>query len=247
LFDGYGRVARLYPAALALVPFMLFVGIARPETLLGEFPKNMFAVLIFISVFYLLATIARIAGKKIEPGLLARWGGWPTTLLLRYRDATVDRYTKARYHQALIEMCPDIAWPSQDDENSDAEDADLRYTSATNRLKERRRGLEHKLVHKENASYGFHRNLLGLRRLAIAIAAISAAIEAFQWAPSVLTARSVSVLFASVAADPRDPILIVVDLLIIAGWIIWVTEVQVRAAAVEYGHALLRTLDSDES
>jgi len=247
LFDGYGRVARLYPAALALVPVVLFVGIARPETLLGEFPKNVFVVLIFMSVLYVLATIARIAGKKLEPGLLARWGGWPTTLLLRHSDATIDRYTKARYHQALIEICPDIAWPSQDDENRDAEDADLRYMSATNRLKERRRGLEHKLVHKENASYGFHRNLLGLRRLAIAIAAITAAIEAIQWVPSVLAARSVRVLFASVADDPRDPILIVVDLLIIAGWIIWVTEVQVRAAAVEYAHALLRSLDSNVS
>ena len=29
--DGYGRVARLYPAALTLVPVLLFIAIALPE------------------------------------------------------------------------------------------------------------------------------------------------------------------------------------------------------------------------
>src|SRR5690606_31393015 len=120
-------------------------------------------------------------GKRVETALLAEWGAWPTTQFLRHRDATIDPFTKARYHAKLQVICPDLSLPTKEDEQANPRRTDDVYRSATMRLLEQRRGPEYKLIQGENAHYGFRRNLLGLRPVACFLVGSSSLVTAVAW------------------------------------------------------------------
>ena len=180
LFDSYSRVARLYPAVIALLPAVLFVLAVYPRWSGGSPGQNAALILVLCAVCYLLVNVTRSLGKRIEPAMIRDWGGWPTTTLLRYSDATIDSHTKKRYHERL-EALSEVALPSLAEEQNSPTDADHRYRSATRALIEARRGPENKIVHNENASYGFRRNMLGLRPVAITISLTAATATACLW------------------------------------------------------------------
>jgi len=193
-----------------------------------------------------MASLARSLGKNIEPRLLKEWGGWPSTTLLRHRDATLDRHTKARYHAALEKLCPDLSFPTTEEESREPVQADSAYRSATKRLIEARRGPSFKILHAENASYGFRRNLLGLKPVALGIAIGLAALTGIVWLLEV-HATQLTFFALSVFRDWQTPlVLIAFDLVCAAVWLLAVRESFVLQAAREYGEALLRSLDSPE-
>jgi hypothetical protein len=140
-------------------------------------------------------------------------------------------------------MCPDIIWPSPDDEAASPNDADIKYGSAVTALRERRRGEEYALVHRENASYGFRRNMLGLRPLAILITVLAALGACALLATQVVQATHASAGLARVAADPRYLMLLVADAAVAIAWAKCVRPSWVRHAADDYARALLRSMD----
>src|SRR5208337_5168882 len=77
-FDRYDRRARLYHGMLAMLPVLFFFLILKPDAASGGISRSAISLLVFAGGFYFLANIARSAGKKIEPKLLERWGGWPS-------------------------------------------------------------------------------------------------------------------------------------------------------------------------
>jgi hypothetical protein len=241
-FDRYSRTARLYPALLTLAPF-LWSGIVLYPSLLSR-PASSTGFLVAVgSSLYFLASVARSRGKFAEAKLLKKWGGWPTTLFLRHRDPTIDKITKARYHTALSKLCDGLAFPLAEEEARAPVDADEVYRSATKKLIELRRGKQYELIHAENASYGFRRNLYGLKPVAVAFALLAAVVTAGAWWVVVPTPLDWSAVIKSVIDYPHLPLLIMADLGYIALWLWAIGEPFVYQAAREYAEALLRTLD----
>jgi hypothetical protein len=70
-----------------------------------------------VTSFGLTALLAQIGcdqGKMKEPRLYERWGGKPTTQLLRHRDSTIDENTKGRYYSKLAKLIPGIEMPREE-------------------------------------------------------------------------------------------------------------------------------------
>jgi hypothetical protein len=247
LFDPYNREARLAPAALLLAPVLLFVFVAYPEMVVGEFPKNAVVALLLLAAGYLFAGIARSAGKRVEEQLFRQWNGPPTTAMLRHRDRMLDAMTKGRYHVRLAEICNDFTWPSIEDERSDPAGTDLKYASATTALRARRRGDEHVNVLRENAQYGFRRNMFGLRTAAIIVAVAAASCAAVLMVQQTVHEKSVEAVFTKLVADPRYAALLAANVGIAIVWAMLIRQSWVRESAYNYARALLNTLDLSSS
>lgn len=158
--DPYERKARIFPGLLVVLPLLVPV--------LAVFgPKNplMTAVVGLIGgcgAIYAMGSIARGRGKAVEEHLVSKWGGMPTTLMLRHRDRTLEASSRNAYHE-LIRSRLGITLPTATEEAADPERADDSYKGAVRQLRELTRGKAHQLLLKENIAYGFHRNMLGVR------------------------------------------------------------------------------------
>jgi hypothetical protein len=239
-FDAYNRVARIYPGIIAVAPI---VWSAAAFGFTPDLRSGAFALLVVACLLYFFASLARSRGKMLEETLIKNWGAWPTTLFLRHRDEHFDKMTKARYHLTLEKLCK-IAFPSAADEQRDPRAADDVYRSATKKLIEARRGTQYKMLHDESASYGFRRNLLGLKLISLVIGALAAIATGISWWLSVPPPVTVGAVFAAFKPAPLLGLLFATDvgyLLLIA---IFVRESFVFQAAKEYTDALFRTLDT---
>jgi hypothetical protein len=239
-FDAYNRVARIYPGIIAFAPV---VWSASAFGFTPDLRSGGFALLVVACLLYFFASLARSRGKILEETLIRKWGAWPTTLFLRHRDEHFDKMTKGRYHATLAKLCK-LAFPSAADEQRDPRGADDVYRSATKKLIEARRGPQFKMLHDENTSYGFRRNLLGLKPISLVIGALAAFATGMSWWLSMPTPMTVVAAFAAFKSAPLLGLLFVIDvgyLLLIA---IVVRESFVFQAAKEYTDALFRTLDA---
>lgn len=241
-FDTYNRIARIYPACLALAP-AVWTSVALLPGLFSDVLNGAIFTLVSCAAAYLFASLARSLGKNVEDRLLKVWGGWPTTILLRHRNGTIDPSTKARYHAALSKICPDVVLPSPDEESRASDGADAAYRSATKRLIEARREPTHHILHFENASYGFRRNMLALKPFGLAIALFAASISVaawwLRWGPPINWADLLELV-------RLHPALFGITFLNLACAAIWLKFVQppfVYQAGCEYAHALFKTLD----
>ncbi|MFC2254800.1 hypothetical protein ACETRX_34680 [Labrys portucalensis] len=243
LFDTYQRTARLFPGLLMLLPALLALLAWFPYLIIGNIGLSLVTLATSCGLLYTLATIARTKGKRIETKLLAKWGGWPTTILLRH-SSQMDRFTRARYHAFLAKSVP-IEFPTLEQERQDPARADEVYGSAIKWLLEKARGDKFPMVAKENASYGFRRNLLGLRPLALSLCVLvtllSVAAIVLQLAPqwsgltwSQITASQSTGVWAALGVNIFAAVL----------WATTVSEDWVRQAADQYASALLACCDS---
>lgn len=243
-FDAYERRARLYPGLIAIFPAVAVSLALFPNLVGGHIGGTLVAIFSYVGVFYLLANLARSEGKKVEPRLLLKWGGWPTNILLRHRDDTLDSHTKKRYHDAIAKLASDFTPPTVEEEQSRPDLADDAYRSATKRLLELRRGTRYQLVHKENEEYGFRRNMLGLKPWAIGISILVGLTLVLIWFWPFRHSRiSEDSLFDDLGN--RWPIyaLFLGDLIVTFFWVLYVNAEWVRQAAFGYADALFRTLE----
>ena len=157
------RKARVMPGLLVvlplLVPLLCVYGPKRPVL------TSVLGLLCGCGAIYALASVARGRGKKLEEALIKDWGGMPTTIALRHRDAFLDSVSKQRYHAAITAKLG-IAMPAAQEESADPLKADDVYGGATKRLRELTRG-DKQLLLKENIAYGFHRNMLAMKPVGI--------------------------------------------------------------------------------
>jgi hypothetical protein len=230
VLDPYERKARLAPAMLAALPvaMSLAAGLWGPDrAALGAFA----AMTVEFGVPLALANHTRRRGKAVEWTLWASWGGSPTTRAIRHRgDENPHRRELVR--AKLAALAPEVALPSPEDELADPDDADRRYEAATevarNWIRNTPAG---RLVFAENCSYGYHRNLFGLRPLgrAMAWAALGLAI-------TMLAATAFDLIEASVLLVGGA---IVIDLGAIVLWTSHVGPAPVEEAAKSYAAAFL--------
>jgi hypothetical protein len=242
--DPYERQARLYPALLALLPLLATL------MLLCAHQAPSLSVVMTIAVscggLYLLTNLCREFGKRMEERLFRHWGGKPTTQLLRYRDTTIDAVTKRRYHSFLAAKI-NHPFPVEDQERHDPEAADEVYQSGIRWLLNHTRPDDSKkfdLLLKENISYGFRRNALGIKPFGLIISIVS-----LLWvliATGVLFGSTrkfidVGALFRMPASEVSCLTLSAAMVLI---WVLFFTRASLRTAAFTYAEMLLRACDT---
>jgi hypothetical protein len=168
--DKYTMKARVFPAAIALSPAL---ALAVAYVAWDSFSiSDAFVALASVTFLAVLADVARRGGKRIEKRLIDSWGGMPSTHLLRYRDATLDAYSKKRYLKFLASKIGEEV-PTPEDEVVDLDSCDRFYSRCCLWLRENTRDREaFGILFEENMNYGFQRNLLGLKRTAVAVSAV---------------------------------------------------------------------------
>ncbi len=249
LFDSYSRQARLFPALLTVFAPLVAVLAWFPGLLLSNMGGALLTFGTSCGLLYLLASLARTAGKKVEARLLKAWGAWPSTYLLRH-SSRLDEHTRARYHAFLAANIPRMVFPTAEQEEVNPKGPDAVYDSAVKWLKERARGKEFPLVEKENAQYGFRRNLRGLKGLGsiLCVATLVSSVA--------IALREPHQLFVMLRSDPIEALKTLsvdvppavwaalgLNLMALFGWLLVVNDNWIRLGGEQYAEALLATCD----
>jgi len=173
--DRYELTARLRPAFLALLPAITLglVWIPAAWTAWG----GVVSLLVTCGVTVMLSRFARYRGRQLEAKYKERLGGTVSMMALRHRDELIDPVTKRRYHEALRGFGHRI--PTAADEAARPDEADGHYRgSVTWLLAKTRAPKTFPLILEENIDYGFRRNALGLKPVAIPVALLCAVANA---------------------------------------------------------------------
>ena len=226
--DRYDLRARLFPALLAALPLPISIVSLAPGV--GPVWASIWGLISYAGGTLFVVRLARDSGKRLEEGLFLKWGGRPTTRLLRHRDAP-NKIVLSRYHHRLAALIPELRLPSAREELLDPRSADDVYDSAVKFLIARTRG--DRLLFEENCNYGFTRNLLGLRTLGRTVSTSMLVILLLQFGRALFAGALEAGLVTGTA---------VVSVLCAAWWML-VNEDLVRRASQAYAERLLETLD----
>lgn len=240
--DPYDRQARLYPALLCLLPLLALIALLYAPNVSAL--TGVVTLAVSCGGLFLITNICREMGKRLEERLFREWGGKPTTQLLRHRDSIVDSVTKRRYHSFLAAKI-NAAFPDAEQEKADPAKADEAYQSGARWLLDHTRpdaGKQFDLLFRDNVTYGFRRNALGVRPLAMVLAVgclfwtlakeqvIGGGGKIFDW--SALTQLSP----AGIASLAVSAVMLLV-------WVFFFTKTSLRTSAFTFAQTLLRTCD----
>ncbi|WP_458246833.1 hypothetical protein [Streptomyces sp. MAI_2237] len=230
-FSPYTWRARIRPILIAALPPALPVVVLVPD---WSAARRVWALVLVSGLPLLLGQFSRSRGRRLEPALFEQWGGKPSVQLLRWRGPTGT--THLTYLHARIEQIagPPLRLPSAAEEQSDPEGADAVYEVAGTVLRTRARALPgSELVAEENREYGFRRNALGLRPLALGAGVIglfgAVLYAVVGWAPAGFAKAVVSVS------------LVLADLVLLLFWLRTVRSAWVEEAAWTYARRLIET------
>ena len=166
ILDSYARRARFFPAILALAPALALITIAMPWNL-GA-PQLLIGIAVAVLVFFF-GDWARRLGLRAERRLFGSTGGKPFPTVLRHRDSILDSKSKTRYLAFLGQRLGERP-PTAADEELNPAAADGFYVRCGNWLRERTRDKQKfKVLFEENVTYGFRRNLYGLKWFALSL------------------------------------------------------------------------------
>jgi len=235
LLDPYSRQARLQPALIVVAPAAILIAVWFPA--LWSVWGIVLTVASSCGITLLLSQIARDRGKRLEPKLYASWSGKPSVVLLRHADGRIDDNTKARYRAFLSTRLPDFNLPNPSEEQADPARADRAYESVTVWLLTQTRDTKKfGLLFRENISYGFRRNLWGLKPFGLAVALVCAC------ASTAALAYNYLVLHETLA--PQIAIVTAATWMLALIWMGWITPSWVRIPADAYGGQLLAACDT---
>ena len=166
--NSYNLKARVYPVTLSLIPiiiigFIYSIQLQSYYQILASFGAT-------TALYFLFSQLGRDNGKSIEKEMWKRWGGAPSTQVFRFANATIDKHTKARYHQKLKSLTGVGDNLNKEYETAFPNDADEIYKSWSKYLISKSRDTKkYNLLFQENVNYGFRRNLFGLKKFAIIV------------------------------------------------------------------------------
>lgn len=174
--DTYSLKARLFPAILAVAPVAILCLLCASWVDPG-LPEAVGAVAVMV-LFFAAANLARSFGREKEREIFADTGGRPRNPELTHGDNTLPASQKGRYRDYLAAELG-LSAPTSDDERARPEEAQAFYDQAYGWLRENTRDTEaFKLLFNENISYGYYRNLLGLKPIGILLNLLSLAAAA---------------------------------------------------------------------
>ncbi len=166
-FDAYSLRARLFPAIIAAAPALAALTLLISWKTFGL--SNLIASLAVLVLLWAIADFARSRGRAVEVKLYAEHGGMPSITMFRRNDPTIDAGSKDRYRAFLAAELGTTS-PGPEDEISDQAAADAFYGQCGNWLRQNTRDAKKfSILFGENVTYGFRRNLLGLKALALVL------------------------------------------------------------------------------
>jgi hypothetical protein len=228
--DRYELQARVRPCFLTLAPFLIVAFGWFPEvrTIVG----TVFSLLVSCGGIYLLSRHAQTIGHRLERDGSATIGRDHSAKLLSHFDERIGPETKANYHAFLkTQGSPTkLRMPTRDEEAADPAMAMDCYGRAVRWLIERsREDAGKRLLLDANIAYGFSRNLLALKPLALTIL-VGALIGNGVWTAYVIKNT----------ADPSPGIIIgLVLVLMLLAWLSIVNKTALIDASQTYGERLL--------
>lgn len=165
--DAYTLRARLFPAVLAAAPALAALALLISWEKIAL--SNTIATGALLVLLFALADFARKQGLRIEPGIYNEMGGRPSITMFRRGETTIDENAKEGYRQFLAGKI-NRAVPTAQAEAADQAVADSFYEQAGIWLRANTRDAKKfPILWNELVSYGFRRNLLGLKWSALAI------------------------------------------------------------------------------
>ena len=241
--ESYTFRAHMLPMLVVVLPMGLLA--------LAFLSKQAIFASIFLTLLatfggYPLALGGRALGHRKQSDLWNSWDGPPTTRLLRHRHIPGD-ITLAPGLRLQVEQWAGYALPTHRQEEEYPVSADAKYEAVVASLREATRDQnKFPLVLDGNASYGFRRNLLGLRVIGIPIAFTAALLPLVvllltvwgrHWPDpwwNVLVSPDVTVLpwFAVAAANT----------LLVFFWLFWVRPSWVKSSANAYAIRLFESV-----
>lgn len=233
-FSEYELKARIFPASLTILPFVITILLWFPELINLESSLTILAILI-ISLFFL-GKLAREGGGKIQSKLIQKWGGLPATLHLSHLNNTIDIETKKRYHDYLQKNIKGLKLPSRNEEIENPKSSQDKYESAVKWLLENTRDTKKfPLLYQDNINYGYSRNMLGIKPLGVIISIFSLILNFY----SLYSLNYESITEVTI----RIIISIIISSFFIIIWIFFVNEKWVKSTAEAYARTLLSTCE----
>ncbi|WP_204354316.1 hypothetical protein [Pseudomonas putida] len=173
-FDAYSIRARLFPAIIAAAPALAALALMISWKTFGL--SNMIASLGLLVMLFAIADFSRARGRKIESKIYEEQGGIPSIVMFRRNDQTIDSHSKERYREFLAGMLK-VAMPSPEEEHENQSAADVFYGQCGVWLRQNTRNSKvFPILFGENVTYGFRRNLLGVKHFALLLNVLVVAI-----------------------------------------------------------------------
>lgn len=235
VMDSYDRRARFYPMVVVLLPALLGGASWLPSGI--EFHGLIGGAVITLAVSAFLTQLARDQGKRREKELFQIWGGRPSDLALSYSGRMFAEATLARCHKKLMAIDPGLQLPpSKEYERAHAKESKAAYAAATDLLVARTRDkTRFPLLFKENVSYGFRRNLWGMKAVGVLTSALG------------LSASIVKIAVFAMADSPIDSVPVLSCCgsgLLLMLWCVRVTPSWIRICADAYSKQLVEATES---
>lgn len=232
VFDAYTIRARIVPALIAGLPTLAFLFLIIPWDHFSV-SQAISATMAFVLLFAF-ADLSRYLGKKVEAKL-----GTRTTPELWFREnEVIDTISKDRYRDFIARQL-NMPAPSADMEISTPKDARQFYLSAGTWLRDHTRDQKKfRILADELSSYGFRRNLLGLKPVAL--------ILNFLVLLSCFIAMVVDLPFDLPALDSSGRLVTAIIAVVFhsAFMTVFVTKDFVRQASQSYGMQLILCCES---
>lgn len=167
-FDAYTIRARIFPALIAGLPTLAFPFVVVPWDHIGL--SNVIVSVMSFVLLFAGADLARRRGRQVEKKL-----GTRSTLYLWHRaNSVLSNSTKDPYRTFIAGKIKRDA-PTEADEINTPEAADDFYAGAGDWLRNHTRDTKKfKILFDENITYGYRRNLLGLKWVALIFNALVA-------------------------------------------------------------------------
>lgn len=236
MFDNYTLKARFYPVIILFFP-LIIVGFCYSV----EFQSLVHlasSVGLVGALTYLFSQLGRDRGKLKEADLWHSWGGAPSTQILRLRDTFLDKFTKQRYHNKLLILCPVTTPPDLNLEVSNPGEMDEIYRAWTKYLiTQTREEKAFSLLLKENTSYGFRRNLWGLKPIGISITLLLLVLNYSFW---IIKFNS----FSPLQFPDSFMFSTIVLILILCFWLFVVSKDWIKISAFSYAERLLESVET---
>lgn len=187
LFDKYTVIARLFPAALCSLPFLVPVYILSSGGLTSNFWSYVASVEFigsltgYVVFIFLYAVVIQNFSKLFERRYFQNRDGFPTTYLMLFEDRRFSDAYKRRFRTLIAETF-DVSLLSKEEENANPGEARRRLDEAIGQV--RSWVGEGSLVHDKNILYGFVRNMTGGSVLAVLVCIGVVVVNYFVWQSS---------------------------------------------------------------
>lgn len=164
-FDAYSIRARLFPAIIAAAPAFAALTLLISWKTFGL--STVIASLGILVLLFAVADFLRVRGRAIETNLYKEHKSMPSITMFRRNDQTIDSGSKDRYREFLAGKLG-VAAPSPEEESTNQDPADIFYSQCGVWLRQNTRDTKKfPILFGENVTYGFRRNLLGVKALAL--------------------------------------------------------------------------------